>query len=567
MKRSLSSQNALIFGLMVLVGVIFIIILNVHSESNQEVRDILLEREKLQQKTSSAFLINNSQGKIEDVIRHFEHVVEGGIGNSFLEFSQKNYDYLQSINFHGKLCTFDNNNNKIFSSHSGIQYDFDFTSFVEEAKTSGKRIITPGFKDNNNAYNFAIIYPIITDDTYQGYFRLIIPIQEFFDPFVIDSKIESQFLTVIDKDGIIVYPDIPFGGMYVFDDKVIENMDFDQQMIDTAKKVIFGGETHTYTFPFMGSTALSTGMPLRINEEQVFTTYITIPTTIIYQQTEQVYENVEGIVLLLMGIVSISFVVMFWYLSKMVKRTQELEVEYMKKDLELAKKEKFTIVGELAARLAHDLRNPLSIIKNTSEILKFRNPNLDEKSYEQFKIQERAIQRISHQIEDVLGYVRTRHSIFHNVKLNELLEESLNSIEIPEKIKINRPKNDISIMGDPEQLQVVFSNLIMNSIQAMDGENGEINFGFKENSNDVEIEVEDSGIGIPDEQHDKIFEPLFTTKQQGTGLGLASVKTIVETHGGKIKLKSGKPTIFHITIPKTHKINKQKFAETLFASR
>jgi len=110
------------------------------------------------------------------------------------------------------------------------------------------------------------------------------------------------------------------------------------------------------------------------------------------------------------------------------------------------------------------------------------------------------------------------------------------------------PENDIDITCDQRQLSIVLNNLILNGIQSIEN-NGVIKISIDEDIDEIIIQVEDSGIGIPTDRLGKIFEPLFTTKQRGTGLGLASVKAIIESHGGIISVTSP-PTIFTITLPK-----------------
>ena len=109
---------------------------------------------------------------------------------------------------------------------------------------------------------------------------------------------------------------------------------------------------------------------------------------------------------------------------------------------------------------------------------------------------------------------------------------------------------------DPLKLDAVFINLIVNSIQAMP-EGGEINIKIFEKDNMAILEFSDSGQGIPENDLHKVFEPLFTTKQKGTGLGLASCKNIVEQHDGKISVKNN-PTTFIIKIPKSLTVSVQQ---------
>ena len=100
-------------------------------------------------------------------------------------------------------------------------------------------------------------------------------------------------------------------------------------------------------------------------------------------------------------------------------------------------------------------------------------------------------------------------------------------------------------------MEVVISNLLKNASQAMEGK-GEISIRVLDQKEDVFIEIEDQGQGVPQENMDKIFEPLFMTKQSGTGLGLASCISIVEKHGGRITVRNN-PTVFTVQLPKVPK--------------
>jgi two-component system sensor histidine kinase HydH len=213
--------------------------------------------------------------------------------------------------------------------------------------------------------------------------------------------------------------------------------------------------------------------------------------------------------------------------------------------------EKFKTIGELAARLAHDLRNPLSIIKNTVEIMENKQKLRLEERVIYYGRLRRAIERISHQIEDVLDFVRPVTLTFKQHLVNEILASSLEKIIKPDTVEIKMPENFVYAVCDFTKLEVVFTNLLMNSIQAMNN-SGQIVIKFIDKDDGVSIWISDTGHGIPGDVLPKIFEPLFTTKQIGTGLGLASCKQIVEQHHGRIDVASteGKGTTFTITLPK-----------------
>lgn len=228
-----------------------------------------------------------------------------------------------------------------------------------------------------------------------------------------------------------------------------------------------------------------------------------------------------------------------------------------KKEIEEHKTKRLSAIGELSARIAHDLRNPLSVISNTLEIIKIQNPSFEKTNEEKFGRIERAVKRMTHQIDEVMEYVVSHPLELQNVSLLDILNSSVSNVKT-QGTEIYLPENDLSIICDPEKLEIVFTNLLLNAIQAMNNY-GNIHLRIKEgvinngkNKDYAIIEIEDTGPGIPKSLLPKIFDPLFTTRQIGTGLGLVSCKNIVEKHGGHIDIKTevGKGTIFIINIPK-----------------
>jgi len=215
--------------------------------------------------------------------------------------------------------------------------------------------------------------------------------------------------------------------------------------------------------------------------------------------------------------------------------------------MKLLKAERLSSIGQLASRMSHDIRNPLSIIQITLDNLKTMYGQDDTKQ-KQFEKVERSIGRITHQIDDVLDFVKGHSPNLFETKFSEIISESVDSIILPSDIKLILPKNDTTFLCDEKLFSVSLNNLILNAIQAIDGV-GVIEITLDENNEAIVIQVKDSGKGIEKEIIDKIFDPLFTTKETGTGLGLAGVKSIIEAHGGIISVISP-PTIFTITLPK-----------------
>jgi len=235
--------------------------------------------------------------------------------------------------------------------------------------------------------------------------------------------------------------------------------------------------------------------------------------------------------------------------QKLKHQRDNLQIDLREKTKKLAQAERLSAIGELSARLAHDLRNPLTVLKGVVEIARSRtNSGETFFSTKQIEMMERAIARMSNQIDDVLEFVKIQSLHTRKNSLLDTLGLSLAKINKSSNVKIHIPSNSVEFAYDSDKIEIVFDNLLINSIQAINND-GEITIRFIDIENEVEIEIEDSGDGVSNEIISKVFEPLFTTKKKGTGLGLASCKSIIEQHGGIISVRN-KPTVFTIKLPK-----------------
>ncbi len=235
-------------------------------------------------------------------------------------------------------------------------------------------------------------------------------------------------------------------------------------------------------------------------------------------------------------------------MTKSIQEKIELERKLAASE-EKIKNERLTAIGNLSLRLAHDLRNPLAVISNDFSLMKRKHPELDKDSVGRI---ERGIDRIDHQVQSVLDFIKLKPSRLENHSALELLESVLDTMSIQKDIKVNLPDNNSQIFCDKEQCEILFYNLIFNAVQELEKKGGTISIRIKEQENSTIMEFEDSGLGIPKANLDKVFEPLFTTKQRGTGLGLVSCKNIIEQFGGKISVKTN-PTIFTLVFKRKMK--------------
>lgn len=226
---------------------------------------------------------------------------------------------------------------------------------------------------------------------------------------------------------------------------------------------------------------------------------------------------------------------------------------------QLRKAERLSAIGELAAILAHEIRNPLGSIQGTAEILKddFRP---GDKKYEFLDILIKESGRLNRVVEDFLRLARPQPVNLGNCDVIEELHNVITLVSAEAKKRdvklVFKPAKLPPIEADPEKLRQAFLNIILNSLQATPpGGIVSILVTYEKTKNGksgwVEFCFADTGTGIPPEAIDSIFEPFYTSKGDGTGLGLAITKKIVEGHGGIIWVTSelGRGSTFNVRLP------------------
>ena len=223
-------------------------------------------------------------------------------------------------------------------------------------------------------------------------------------------------------------------------------------------------------------------------------------------------------------------------LEEMVQeRTKELENAHE----QLMRNEKLAVLGKLAGGVGHELRNPLGAIKNAAYFL---NMALEEPEAEVKKTLEILCQEIETSeriISSILDFAREKPPTWLKVDINEIIQRVLSRTTVPGNIEVVSQIDEAlpEVMADPDQLDRVFANIILNAIQAMP-EGGRLAVECQApGSEKVIISITDTGGGIPAEVLPKLFEPLFTTRVKGIGLGLTITKTLVEGHGGTIEVQ------------------------------
>lgn len=226
---------------------------------------------------------------------------------------------------------------------------------------------------------------------------------------------------------------------------------------------------------------------------------------------------------------------------------------------QLLRQERLAAMGALASIVGHEVRNPLSVIKNSAEFLKIRlRESLDEKVRQHLEILQEEVRNSDKIIDDILGFARLGELTITSVDTNAVIEAVIKTLIVPANINIARKyeTNLPPIPVDVSQVRRAFFNIMTNAVDAM-GQDGTLTVATKEQgarrkgAGFVEISFQDTGMGIPEENLDKILEPLFTTKSKGTGLGLPACQNIVHAHNGVIEVESalGRGTLVTVKLP------------------
>jgi signal transduction histidine kinase/CheY-like chemotaxis protein len=218
----------------------------------------------------------------------------------------------------------------------------------------------------------------------------------------------------------------------------------------------------------------------------------------------------------------------------------------------LLRSERLATVGRLGASVAHELRNPLGVINNSIYYLHTKLGDDDAKIAKHLEIIGREVGTANGIITNLMSFVRVGQIETHAAWPNELVLAALERAQIPETVHIELALGDAlpPVAVDADKMQQVFLNLINNALQAMPN-GGDLVVSTRAENSHVEFSFRDTGVGIPEGDQERIFEPLYTTKAKGIGLGLSIVKLLVEAHEGQITVSSQpqQGACFRVSLP------------------
>jgi signal transduction histidine kinase len=238
----------------------------------------------------------------------------------------------------------------------------------------------------------------------------------------------------------------------------------------------------------------------------------------------------------------------------MLENLHESAKQLLAAQEDLVRKEKLATLGQIAGSVGHELRNPLGVMNNAVYFLQTVLSDADETTKEYLDIIREEIAASERIVSDLLDSVRTKPPRPEAVGVAELIGQTLNKLTLPATVtvKLDIPQTLSPLQVDAQQIQQVFRNLISNGVEAMP-EGGELEIRAVENKPEgqVVISVRDTGTGIAPQDMARLFQPLFTTKARGIGLGLVVVKNLTEANGGTLAVQSeiGQGTTFTVALP------------------
>lgn len=228
---------------------------------------------------------------------------------------------------------------------------------------------------------------------------------------------------------------------------------------------------------------------------------------------------------------------------------------------ELVRKERLATLGQLTATVSHELRNPLGAMRPSLYIINKQSDQNDNRVQRAIALVDRNIERCDHIIDELLDYTRITELDLHSTPLDKWIASVIDEQDIPAAIGLETDfsLNDMKLAIDPNRLRRAIINVVENACHAMLDEknpeeirpNAHLTIKTRENKNRIEISISDTGTGIPKPVLSKIFVPLFSTKGFGVGLGMPTVKQIMEQHGGDIEIdtKEGKGSSVTLWLP------------------
>jgi signal transduction histidine kinase len=291
---------------------------------------------------------------------------------------------------------------------------------------------------------------------------------------------------------------------------------------------------------------LITTIPFRVESPTAKQTGQILGVFEITQDISGDYQDIlwdQYLLVLISGTLILLLFVVLLFIVKRGETIIEKRAEERKKLVEkLHQSERMASLGAMIASVSHEIKNPLGIIRSTSDLLEKKIRQYDPENQLASVIGEESV-RLNRIVTEFLDFARPQVVQYQAVDLEKLLEKILQFLE-PEIQKQGVTATQSfspsarPLSADPDLLYRAFLNIFLNALQAMP-EGGTLSLTVRHHPQEVEVEISDTGSGLSPEALEKAFDPFFTTKEKGSGLGLAIVKNTIEAHQGRIRLENG----------------------------
>lgn len=291
-----------------------------------------------------------------------------------------------------------------------------------------------------------------------------------------------------------------------------------------------------------------TFVPLRIEEAYPGLEGPIIGVIEIEQNLSEDYKSIfkfQYVALIAISVVMSSlFGILVFFVRKGEQIIEKRAMERLILEEQLRRAEHLSTLGEMVAGISHEIRNPLGIIKSSAELLKKKIVALDPSNKVPDIIVEESA-RLNKIITDFLNFAKPREPNLVPCNIEDIIEKNINYLtqQFEEKnisAELKKISNIPETSADSNMLYQAFLNILINSMQSMPG-GGKIFVSIISDQSNINIIFEDEGTGIPEDILKKIWDPFFTTKEKGTGLGLIIAKNIIEAHNGKIEISNRHP--------------------------
>jgi len=296
---------------------------------------------------------------------------------------------------------------------------------------------------------------------------------------------------------------------------------------------------------FPAEIKMVTFAPLRLERVRPGTEGPIVGVIEVVENLSDDYKTIFRFQLLIIGTITVVMCGLFVTLVFVVRRGEDIiekrAVERLKLEEQLRRAEHLSSIGEMVAGISHEIRNPLGIIRSSGELLKKKIATLDPTNSIPDIIVEETV-RLNNIITDFLDFAKPKNPDFMPCHIEDIIEKNI--VFLAQQFKENgcivetvKASDLPEVFADSNMLYQAFLNILINSMQAMpDG--GKISVSVSSNHTGINIVFEDEGNGIPEDLLNKIWDPFFSTKDKGTGLGLGIVKKIIEAHSGIVEISN-----------------------------